>query len=60
MNKQIIDDAIKALFNREKNVSFGKIKVESDEKFTKLYYTHNWICITYKILYSRYSCMGCT
>ena len=27
MNKQIIDDAIKALFNREKKWSSGKLKV---------------------------------
>lgn len=47
MNKQI-HDALTAFFNREKSVSYGKLKVESDEKFTKLYYTHNWILCLYK------------
>lgn len=47
MNKQIIDDAIKALFNREKEWSFGKLKVTNDGTDTKLYYDYNWILCLY-------------
>lgn len=47
MNKQIIDDAIKALFNREKKWSCGKLKVIRDEMDTKLYYDYNWILCLY-------------
>lgn len=47
MNKQIIDDAIKALFNREKKWSYGKLKVLSDGMDTKLYYNYNWILCLY-------------
>ena len=47
MNKQIIDDAIKALFNREKKWSCGKLKVVRDETDTKLYYDYNWILCLY-------------
>lgn len=47
MNKQIIDDAIKALFNREKKWSCGKLKVVRDEMDTKLYYDYNWILCLY-------------
>lgn len=48
MNKQIIDDAIKAFFNREKKFSCGKIKVISDGMDTKLYYNYNWILCLYR------------
>lgn len=47
MNKQIIDDAIKALFNREKEWSCGKLKVINDGTDTKLYYDYNWILCLY-------------
>lgn len=47
MNKQIIDDAIKALFNREKEWSCGALKVLSDGVDTKLYYNNNWILCLY-------------
>lgn len=47
MNKQIIDDAIKALFNREKKWSCGALKVLSDVVDTKLYYNNNWILCLY-------------
>lgn len=47
MNKQIIDDAIKALFNREKKWSCGALKVLSDGVDTKLYYKNNWILCLY-------------
>lgn len=47
MNKQIIDDAIKALFNREKKWSSGKLKVINDGTDTKLYYDYNWILCLY-------------
>lgn len=46
MNK--INDAIKAFFNREKSFSCGKIKVDSDEMVTKLYYNYNWILCLYR------------
>ena len=47
MNKQIIDDAIKALFNREKKWSCGALKVINDVVDTKLYYNNNWILCLY-------------
>lgn len=47
MNKQIIDDAIKALFNREKKWSCGKLKVLNEGTDTKLYYNYNWILCLY-------------
>lgn len=47
MDKQIIDDAIKALFNREKKWSCGKLKVVRDGMDTKLYYNYNWILCLY-------------
>ena len=47
MNKQIIDDAIKALFNREKKWSCGALKVLNDGMDTKLYYKNNWILCLY-------------
>ena len=47
MNKQIIDDAIKALFNREKKWSCGKLKVVNEGTETKLYYDYNWILCLY-------------
>lgn len=47
MNKQIIDDAIKALFNREKKWSCRKLKVVNDGVDTKLYYDYNWILCLY-------------
>lgn len=46
MDKQIINDAINALFNR-KRWSRGKLKVLSDEMDTKLYYDNNWILCLY-------------
>lgn len=47
MNKQIIDDAIKALFNREKKWSCGNLMVLNDGMDTKLYYNYNWILCLY-------------
>lgn len=47
MNKQIVDDAIKALFNREKKWSCGALKVINDGMDTKLYYNNNWILCLY-------------
>ena len=47
MNKQIIDDAIKALFNRDKKWSCGKLKVVNEGTETKLYYDYNWILCLY-------------
>ena len=47
MNKQIIDDAIKALFNREKKWSCGALKVLNDGMDTKLYYNNNWVLCLY-------------
>ena len=47
MDKQIIDDAIKALFNREKKWSCGALKVLNDGTDTKLYYDYNWILCLY-------------
>lgn len=47
MDKQIIDDAIKALFNRDKKWSSGKLKVINDGTNTKLYYDYNWILCLY-------------
>lgn len=47
MNKQVIEDAIKALFNREKKWSCGDLKVVNGGVDTKLYYKHNWILCLY-------------
>lgn len=47
MDKQIIDDAIKALFNREKEWSCGALKVLSDVVDTKLCYNNSWILCLY-------------
>ena len=47
MNKQIIDDAIKALFNREKKWSCGALRVLNDGMDTKLYYNNNWVLCLY-------------
>lgn len=47
MNKQIINDAIKALFNREKKWSCGKLMVLNDGMDTKLYYNYDWILCLY-------------